>query len=139
MSDCILFVGCKDAFGYGMKRIKLGGKWVTRRAHLLAYEAVKGPRGKLCVLHTCDNPPCINPEHLVLGTRADNNADRDRKGRHIALAGEAHGCARLTAPIVQQIRQLRSAGVKLRELAMQFEVSEAHISSICRGRTWRSV
>lgn len=65
--------------GYGA--ISVSGK--KEGAHRVAYELFVGPIGEgLCVLHTCDNPPCVNPEHLFLGTLVENNRDRDAKGRH---------------------------------------------------------
>jgi hypothetical protein len=61
-----------------------------RLVHRLAYEAFVGPiPSSLCVCHHCDNPPCCNPAHLFVGTVADNNADRDRKGRGVIPRGEA--------------------------------------------------
>jgi len=78
MHDCIETMLWRDRQGYGRK--KVGSRTVL--AHRHAWELANGlvPEG-LCVLHRCDNPPCINPDHLFLGTRADNNADRDAKGR----------------------------------------------------------
>ena len=79
--DCLEFDGYRDKKGYG----RLGAGDGTKRvvlAHRLAYELAHGtvPDG-LCVLHSCDNPPCCRPDHLFLGTRVDNNADMRAKGR----------------------------------------------------------
>ncbi len=77
-TGCLEWQGPVDGKGYG--RVD-GGKL----AHRVAYRLAKGDPGPLCVLHTCDNPPCINPEHLWLGTRGDNNRDAAAKGRHAGM------------------------------------------------------
>ena len=78
MSACIEWTGSRNPKGYGQK--KVGGKTIF--AHRWAWEQANGPiPDGLHVLHTCDNPPCVNVDHLFLGTNADNVKDRDAKGR----------------------------------------------------------
>lgn len=68
---------------YGYFGVKLAGKWKTRTAHRCMWAALHGwPTKDQCVCHTCDVALCINPEHLYLGTMADNMRDRDERGRH---------------------------------------------------------
>lgn len=76
-TGCLLWLG--HSFDrYGVLRVR--GKYM--RAHRFAYERINGPIGAgLCVLHRCDTPMCVNPEHLFLGTQKDNMLDRERKGR----------------------------------------------------------
>lgn len=98
MFDCIEWAVCRDRFGYGMRKVY--GK--VRRLHLIAFEEANGPipEGRV-VRHKWDNPSCYNPAHLELGTRAENNRDRDVRGR--TAKGVRHGSSTqevdgLTAP-----------------------------------------
>jgi len=93
------------------------------------------------VCHRCDNPPCVNPGHLFLGTAEDNSHDARDKGRLMVpvLVGESAPPAVLTEGMVRQIISRRAAGERLRVLATEFGVSEATISSIARGQTWRHI
>lgn len=76
--DCWVWKGSKAGAGYGV----LGIDYKSVYAHRFSYELHFGPiPDNLCVLHKCDNPPCVNPDHLFLGTQLDNMDDRNRKGR----------------------------------------------------------
>lgn len=78
-TGCHLWTGHRDLFGYGALMINRSKRVPAHRA---AWEATHGPIPEgMVVMHTCDNPPCCNPEHLKLGTRAENNRDRFKKGR----------------------------------------------------------
>lgn len=89
----------------------------------------------MVVRHACDNPRCVNPAHLSLGTQADNVADKVARGRH--LFGEEAPHAKLTEESVRQIKGLperRSA-----EVAQLFNISRQSIADIRAGRTWKHV
>ena len=117
--------------GYG--QINVGG--VPRRAHVVAYEQVHGPVPEgMFVCHTCDNPPCINVDHLFLGSAADNAADMARKGR--STRGERNRWAVLTEDQVIEIRAQVSGGARQRDVAGRFGVSQATVSDICRRKSW---
>lgn len=126
------------------------------RAHRLAYELTYGPiPDGLVVRHLCPgggNPACIRPDHLAVGTQADNVADRVAAGHNAngvrngsysqperRRRGEEHGCARLTENDVRQIRLARAQGALLRDIASAFGTSQTNVSSICRRRIWQHV
>lgn len=90
----------------------------------------------LHVLHHCDNPPCVNPAHLFLGTNADNVADKTAKGRGRGGRGEAHRNAKLTADQVREIRELAASGLTQREIAARYGVRHTAIGKILRGERW---
>jgi predicted XRE-type DNA-binding protein len=105
-------------------------------AHRIAWELERGPIPEgICVLHRCDNPPCVRVDHLFLGTVGDNNADRDAKGRQVALRGEEHGSAKLTEEQVAAIRELASADVPQALIARAVGVSQSHVSLLHRGES----
>ena len=109
------------------------------RAHRVAWELTYGPiPDGLCVLHHCDNPRCINPKHLFLGTQADNMADAARKCR--MTRGERHCSAKLTNEQIISIREEYARGkITHRKLGAIFNVSHTTIGAIIRHRTWRHV
>lgn len=117
---------------YGLFAIK--GK--TYGAHRVSYEAFKGsiPRG-MVVRHACDNPSCINPDHLSLGTQADNVRDRTERGRGQKLKGEQIGTAKLTAAQVREIRA--SVSLSLREIADKYGIDKSNAWSIRAGKSWK--
>lgn len=111
------------------------------KAHRWIYEAVMGikiPDG-LVVRHICDNPPCVNPEHLTIGTVTDNNRDRDRRGRGADRKGEKHPLSKLTAEDVLEIRKLNLLGRTHKELAEEFKIGRGQIGKIVRRENWSHI
>jgi len=127
--------GDSSLSGYG--KVNRGGEQL---AHRLFYKERVGeiPEG-MCVLHKCDNPPCVNPEHLFLGTFADNNRDRDAKGRHTALRGDDNGNAKLSQDDFVEVKSLLVRGISHREIANLFGVTKSAITHISTGRNWNKV
>jgi hypothetical protein len=140
---CWEWLASKDECGYGM--IKRGGYGraghSVMRAHILSWVLYNGPiPSGLCVLHKCDNPKCVNPEHLFLGTKADNNHDRDKKGRHIAFHGVEHPMHKLTNIDVKNIRKSYSKqkrnGVTI---AKQYNINSSTLYGIVNYKIWKHI
>ena len=108
-------------------------------AHRLAFTLEHGPiPAGMRVLHECDNPPCTNPRHLFLGTRADNVRDAAEKGR--MARGERHHRTNLTDTDIRCIRELYATGRKLqREIGEEYGLTQGAISQIVHRQTWYHV
>lgn len=115
-------------------------KQKTTKAHRASYALHRGPFDRsLCVLHRCDNPACVNPEHLTLGTQADNILDMDRKGRRVSALGEQQHLSKLTPSLVKEIRQLAGSGLSYSQIARVYSLHAATVGRIVTRRTWRHV
>jgi transposase len=135
-TGCWLWTGC-CANGYGnLHGFRHQGRTYTYRAHRLSYMLHFGPIPTgLFICHHCDTPSCVRPDHLFIGSAADNKEDSVSKGRH--QHGETHHFARLTRKDVEQIRSLYMiGGITQHELACKFGVSYQAINGILRGRRW---
>ena len=105
-------------------------------AHRVAFVRANGYAPPV-VMHTCDNRACVEPSHLVAGTVAENNADRDRKGRQ--ARGVRHGAAKLSPELIAEARRLRDAdGLTFRALGERFGVSHTSIRQALAGETWQA-
>lgn len=134
--DCWLWQAVRKSTGYGTFFLTEDGRQRTWRAHRLAWHLTHGPIPEgMIVRHGCDNPPCCNPAHLLLGTQLDNA--RDRNGKQRQARGERAGRVRLTAALVIGIRAAANDGVPLGDLARTHGVHHATIWNIVKGRNWR--
>lgn len=136
-NGCIVYKGATDKWGYA--HVGVGGKRV--QAHRYAYERFNGPIPKgMLVCHSCDNPPCVNPKHLFLGTDMQNTQDMIRKGRkpvgEKVKGGKYSDGAKLTEAQVREIRSLKGSDTQ-RAIGDTYGVDQATISAIWKGRTWK--
>lgn len=124
----------RNPAGYGEVRVNYR-LWL---AHRYSYHCNTGdiPEG-LVIMHTCDNPACINPEHLLLGTHAHNNADTNAKGR--GNQGGRNGQSKLSQQQVQDIRRRVAEGEKSIRLSEEFRVNRSCISKIVNQSSWKEV
>jgi HNH endonuclease len=132
--DCWVWIGRKSYKGYGV--MKINNHSVS--AHRFSYELHRGkiPNGML-VCHHCDNPACVNPSHLFLGTIQDNNLDRDKKGRK--ALGEDNGKSKLTEYDVREIKKLISLNISDSEISRRFNCWHTTIRAIRINKTWSQI
>ncbi len=140
---CHIWIGFMDGCGYG-RVAEPDPSTKVKFAHRVAYEVTHGaiPDG-LCVCHKCDTPACVNPEHLFLGTRRENNADMLAKGRSAYLRkdmkrvrGEQVHCAKLRT---EQVIEIRNSPLSTQALANKFSVRFQTVWEARKGRTWKRV
>lgn len=139
--DCWTWTGSRLPSGYGRfyPRFRVG-----LYAHRVSWEMANGTAvpGGLHVCHTCDNPACVRPDHLFVGTRLDNMRDMVAKGReshHVAAFGEGHHAAKLTADDVRAIRAAAAHGESRAALARRFGVTKANVNQIVWRTAWKHV
>lgn len=129
---CHLWVGTAFDSGYGLLRVE--GK--NKRAHRLAYELAHGVEldSSQLVCHHCDNPACVNPDHLFLGSSLDNTRDCMAKGRYRNRWGAVQP---IDASKVEQVRQALLAGERGKDVAARFGISRSLVSRINTGKNTR--
>jgi hypothetical protein len=144
---CWEWQGATHDYGYGVLNIRLGLRGdhysCVARAHRISWEIHNGsiPEG-FCVLHKCDNPPCVNPDHLWLGTKKDNTSDMYKKGRNRGnfREGECKAKRKLTEDQVRNIkRRLTGRRGEISSLAREHGVTIGAVWLIAKGKNWRTV
>lgn len=133
-SGCLEWAGRRSSKGYGVIDIEAKG----RSAHRVSYEIFIGaiPDG-LHVLHKCDNPPCVNPEHLFLGTNDENVADKMLKRRN--PQGVMYSSARLSDELVRAMRVRYAAGDRVSDMAREAGVDYKTVEKAVKRLTWKHV
>ena len=164
LSTCWEWISGKHPYGYGMMRFRHSKELAHRVSWVIHNGAI---RNNLCVLHRCDNPSCVRPSHLFLGTRTDNAIDRVRKGRSACgdthssrthpervARGLRHGSrthpervacgericsSKLTESAVVEILALKHSGVRAKVVAQGFGVHSGSIYYLWAGKTWKHI
>lgn len=138
LGPCWVWTGSTDRNGYGQfspdARHRKGRRWVY--AHRYSWERATGAAPEMLVLHKCDNPSCVRPDHLFLGTDADNVADRARKKRH---RGEQRVNAKLTDAQAAGIKDALARGESQRALARTHGVHPSTLQQLASGKCWDHV
>lgn len=133
--ECWMWNGPKNGLGYG--HLTFGGKIYL--AHRFSYQHFIGEiPEKMFVCHHCDNPSCVNPKHLFIGTPNDNVQDKMQKKRHKVLSGSKQPISKLNEHQVSEIRSRLINGEKGSRLAKEFNVSVMTISNIKLNKSWRN-
>jgi hypothetical protein len=133
--ECWAWLGGRTSKGYG-EADRDGGACYAHRLSWMISNKQEIPVG-LFVLHSCDNPSCVNPAHLHLGTAGDNAREMVTRGRWRGPVGEGHPHGKLKAGDVLKIRSLLEAGDTHRSIAARFNISHRAITDISLKRTWR--
>lgn len=135
--DCWPWTAATNEHGYGVMRPEGQRSGPTVKAHRVSLTLAGVDIEGLVVRHSCDNPPCVNPAHLSVGTKADNSADMVSRDRH--ARGSRSGTSKLTECQVVEIRARCAAGELHRVLAAEYGVSRVAITNIATRKTWRHV
>lgn len=137
--DCWLWMGAVNDNDYG--KLTANGS-SAYRAHRFSYEIANGPLEKaVCVLHRCDMRRCVRPDHLFVGTRADNNRDTARKGRSRGGQGKGskHPRAVLNEQVVTLIRSLGRLGLSAGKVARILRLNRSTVKNVLYGGAWSHV
>jgi hypothetical protein len=131
LNECKEWQGSFHHTGYGSITVNKK-QWL---AHRLLWTIYNGeiPSG-MCILHRCDNRSCVNPDHLFLGTRGDNNTDRAEKGR--SCRGILHPLSKLTDKLALEVYQ---SSLSSRKAAKYYNISPTLVKNIRNKRTWRHI
>ena len=141
--ECWEWIACKDKNGYGL----FGVDKKLYKSHRISWILENGEIPKddsfnktLYVLHKCDNPGCVNPNHLFLGTNKDNMIDMVKKGRNYISSGEKNGMSKKIEQEVLEIRQKYLTGLYTqKELSEEYSISRAQIQRIVNNKQWKHI
>lgn len=134
-----MLICCKEADGYRAPNgyVKVGREYAHRKAYREHFGVGKAGMRGLVVMHACDNPACVEPAHLMLGTQKQNMADKVLKGRQ--AKGERVAGSKLNDVAVASMRARYRQGVRQSVLAEEFGISQGQVSRIVNARLWAHV
>lgn len=134
-NDCWDWIKYKDELGYGQFQFSYLGKKFNYRANRVAFELsnFQIPDG-LVICHKCDNPKCVNPNHLFMGTHKDNSDDKVNKNRH--AKAETSGRSKLNWKIVNEIRKIYPINKNTSEISKKYNIDSSTIMNILKGKSW---
>lgn len=136
LNGCWIWKACRDKNGYG----KMTVNTKDERAHRFSWKIHFGEiPEKYFVCHKCDNPSCVNPGHLFIGTARDNNRDMIIKKRNGDVRGEKYGASVLTREDVIEIRKWAASKIRHGIIAHNFGVKKTYISNIVQRKTWKDI
>lgn len=134
--ECWPWLGEVNKDGYGLVKFTINKKRRTFQSHRIARFFATGERLESSVIarHKCDYPRCCNPSHILTGTHADNVRDRVERGRSARITGDANRASKITEAQAQDlIARYRAGGVRQRDLAAEYGISQAAVSMIVNG------
>ena len=132
-TECIEWAGNKNYKGYG--RFKYNNVFYT--AHRFICEIYHGPPGDKHALHSCDNPSCVNPDHLRWGTNMDNVIDKMSKNRHVSFKEENNGNCKLKKSQAYDIKYKETGTYT--SIAKKYNISSTQVSHIKRNMSWKNL
>lgn len=139
--ECWPWMAATQRNGYGAFAVRHGDVRPASRVAWMIYHDQEIPP-EAWVLHSCDNPPCVNPDHLRLGSRQDNVDDMVRRRRHwshrgaYSTAGKSNGRAKIDPAVVAMIRERAASGETQESIARDVPVSRSQVGAIARGESW---
>lgn len=137
--ECWEWTGVLDKNKYGVFCGKKAHRLSYVIHHPLTIDLLEGHR-EICVCHRCDNPKCVNPAHLFLGSQGDNMRDRETKGRANRPKGEEQSQSKLTETQVREIRiKYANGGISYQQLALEYGVSFGGVGHIIQRRSWKHI
>lgn len=130
---CWEWTGAISQKGYG--NFWDGARYVNAHKFSWEFQHGKAP-DRMCVCHVCDNPKCVRPDHLFIGSYSDNMQDCSKKGRLNHYFGESSPAAKLTEAQVLEIRRAHAQGARMSDLARRYGLTQSSIALIVRGINW---
>ncbi len=140
--SCWLWKGSKNNKGYGQIKSEYGKNVLAHRVSYAIYHNIQYVERGDVIRHSCDNPACVNPAHLLIGTQQDNVNDMVERGRQCFVGrnsrkGEANGFSHLTSSQVLKLRELYNSGMSIRQACTITNIEYENARIIIRNKSWK--